>query len=86
MYSWLLRPDTIPRSYSIWVSTAAKVLQPTVLVNRGFARTGRPDPKDMKELIDWKVRVNWTDIGQLDFFPATVPDSSDRIQLRIIAL
>ena len=55
MYSWLLRPDTIPRSYSVWVSTAAKVLQPTVLVNRGFARNGRADPKDMQTLIDWKV-------------------------------
>ena len=57
MYSWLLRPDTIPRSYSVWVSTAAKVLHPTVLVNRGFARNGRPDPKDMHTLMDWTVSV-----------------------------
>lgn len=54
MYSWLLRPETIPKSYSLWISTAAKVLQPTVLVNRGFAREGRADPKDMQALIDWK--------------------------------
>lgn len=57
MYSWLLRPDTIPKSYSVWVSTAAKVLQPTVLINRKFAREGRPDPKDMQTLLDWKVRA-----------------------------
>ncbi|KAG8786646.1 hypothetical protein FRC15_010986 [Serendipita sp. 397] len=54
MYSWLLRPDTIPRSYSTWISQASKVLEPTVLVNRGFARDGRADPKYMNELINWE--------------------------------
>ncbi|CAG7853131.1 SubName: Full=Uncharacterized protein {ECO:0000313/EMBL:CCA72720.1} [Serendipita indica DSM 11827] len=53
MYAWLLRPDTIPRSYSLWISEAAKVLHPTVLVNRGFAREGRADPKYMRDIMDW---------------------------------
>ncbi|PVF95509.1 hypothetical protein CPB86DRAFT_711129 [Serendipita vermifera] len=66
MYSWLLRPDTIPRSYSLWIGEAAKVLEPTVLVNRAFTRTGQPDPKNMQELIDWKFTTpsNRTKIAQ----------------------
>lgn len=55
MYSWLLRPDTIPRSYSTWISQASKVSESTVLVNRAFARRGQPDPSDMRDLLDGPV-------------------------------
>ncbi|CAG8629902.1 11661_t:CDS:2, partial [Acaulospora colombiana] len=75
MYSWLLRPDTIPRSYSLWIGEAAKVLQPTVLINRAFTRTGQPDPKNMQELIDWKFTTpsNRTKIAQVMALTATGP-------------
>lgn len=55
MYSWLLRPDTIPKSYSSWVTQASKVSEETVRVNRGYVRNGRAPEEDMKTLINQAI-------------------------------
>lgn len=55
MYSWLIRPGNMPRSYNAWITEASKISPHSLLINRAYWRDGRPDPADMKILINQKV-------------------------------
>ncbi|KAI3615700.1 hypothetical protein WG66_011736 [Moniliophthora roreri] len=51
LYSWLLRPDTLPRSYSQWVSNASKVPEPALRMNFTSVRNGTFNTKDIEEVL-----------------------------------
>ena len=57
MYGFLLRPDTIPRSYSSWIQTASKIETPSIKINRDLVNTGQFDPSDVQRLIDSHFKV-----------------------------
>ncbi|KAG6817252.1 hypothetical protein H0H93_007381, partial [Arthromyces matolae] len=44
VYAFLLRPDTLPHSYSTWIGQAAKVPPECVKINHGLVRQGTCDP------------------------------------------
>ncbi|OCH90016.1 hypothetical protein OBBRIDRAFT_731675 [Obba rivulosa] len=54
MYGWLLRPDTLPRSYNHWISTASKVPREGVIIARDLARTGTFQVSNMEALLQRK--------------------------------
>ncbi|KAJ8517741.1 hypothetical protein ONZ45_g5091 [Pleurotus djamor] len=51
LYAWLLRPDTLPRSYSSWISQASKVPQPAVRINRSTVRDGTINIADIDAVL-----------------------------------
>jgi len=51
MYAFLMRPDTIPPSYSSWIQNASKVLPDTVRMNKTLVRDGNFDFADVQSLI-----------------------------------
>ncbi|TDL24870.1 hypothetical protein BD410DRAFT_65350 [Rickenella mellea] len=52
MYAFLMRPDTIPPSYSTWIQNASKVSKETVSMNRSLVRVGRFDVADVEALMN----------------------------------
>ncbi|EMD40278.1 hypothetical protein CERSUDRAFT_79950 [Gelatoporia subvermispora B] len=54
MYGWLLRPDTLPRSYNHWISTASKVPREAVVIARDLARTGTFQISDIESILQRK--------------------------------
>ncbi|GLB34301.1 putative peroxisome organization [Lyophyllum shimeji] len=50
MYGFLLRPDTLPRSYHSWIGQAAKVPEECVRMNLGLVREGKFDVADLDRL------------------------------------
>ncbi|KAF8626730.1 hypothetical protein AX17_006496 [Amanita inopinata Kibby_2008] len=50
MYAFLLRPDTLPRSYRSWLSQAAKVPPQCVRINHGLVRENTFDIRDVDQL------------------------------------
>ncbi|QRV88149.1 hypothetical protein RhiJN_16167 [Ceratobasidium sp. AG-Ba] len=54
LYAFLLSPDTIPRSYRVWIQTASKVQPEAVSMNHSLVRKGTFDLEDVKRLISWK--------------------------------
>ncbi|KAH9482253.1 hypothetical protein JR316_0004351 [Psilocybe cubensis] len=51
VYAFLLRPDTLPRSYRSWMSQASKVPAECVRMNHDMVREGVFDLKDLEQLI-----------------------------------
>ncbi|KAL0950380.1 hypothetical protein HGRIS_010342 [Hohenbuehelia grisea] len=47
MYAFLMRPDTLPRSYNAWVGYAAKVPPPCVRMNKDLVREGTFNVADL---------------------------------------
>lgn len=66
MYSWLLRPGNMPKSYNGWISEASKISPHSLLINRAYWRDGRADPKDMEVLIGMKVRMTLPNRSNLE--------------------
>ncbi|KAG9117282.1 hypothetical protein FRC07_007385 [Ceratobasidium sp. 392] len=54
LYAFLLSPDTIPRSYRVWIQTASKVRPEAVSMNHDLVRTGKFKLEDIQNLISWK--------------------------------
>ncbi|KZS87541.1 hypothetical protein SISNIDRAFT_491000 [Sistotremastrum niveocremeum HHB9708] len=53
LYAFLLRPDTIPRSYVSWIQAASMTVGPeTVSMNRDLVRDGKFKFEDIQFLID----------------------------------
>ncbi|KAI5121195.1 hypothetical protein M0805_005996 [Coniferiporia weirii] len=52
MYGFLLRPDTIPPSYSAWIQNASKVPREGVRLNRSLVRSGVFEFAEVQSLID----------------------------------
>ncbi|KAG5642687.1 hypothetical protein DXG03_002345 [Asterophora parasitica] len=50
MYGFLLRPDTLPRSYSAWIGQAAKVPAECVKINYSLVRDGTFDVADLDKI------------------------------------
>ncbi|KAF8956690.1 hypothetical protein BDZ97DRAFT_1850035 [Flammula alnicola] len=50
LYGFLLRPDTLPRSYTSWISQAAKVPVECVRMNHDLVREGVFNVKDLDQL------------------------------------
>ncbi|KAJ3504032.1 hypothetical protein NLJ89_g8152 [Agrocybe chaxingu] len=51
LYAWLLRPDTLPRSYSSWISQASKVPPECVRMNHDLVRDGVLNVADIDSLV-----------------------------------
>ncbi|KAF8602661.1 hypothetical protein BDV93DRAFT_557422 [Ceratobasidium sp. AG-I] len=54
LYAFLLSPDTIPRSYRVWIQKASKVPAEAVSMNHDLVRKGVFNMEDIKALIAWK--------------------------------
>lgn len=52
MYAWLMRPDTIPHSYNVWIGQAAKVPVPVVDMNNTLVREGVFDVASIDGIIN----------------------------------
>ncbi|KAG6887777.1 hypothetical protein C0995_012800 [Termitomyces sp. Mi166 len=50
LYGFLLRPDTLPRSYTTWIGEAAKVPKECVKMNLSLVRQGTFDPGDLDKI------------------------------------
>ncbi|PPR04651.1 hypothetical protein CVT24_011869 [Panaeolus cyanescens] len=51
MYGFLMRPDTLPRSYNTWIATASKVPQEVVAINKDLVRTGTFNVDDLDKIV-----------------------------------
>ncbi|KAJ2934270.1 hypothetical protein H1R20_g2831, partial [Candolleomyces eurysporus] len=51
MYAWLLRRDTLPRSYTAWITSASKVPPEAVRINHDLVRTHGFNLKDFETLL-----------------------------------
>ncbi|EJD01717.1 uncharacterized protein FOMMEDRAFT_142253 [Fomitiporia mediterranea MF3/22] len=70
MYGFLLRPDTIPPSYSTWIQNASKVPPQAVKANRTLIRDGYFEPDDFLLLLS---------------DPVTTPLNRARIASRVLS-
>ncbi|KAG7092485.1 hypothetical protein E1B28_008837 [Marasmius oreades] len=52
LYTWLLRPGTLPRSYERWVGNASKVSDPALRMNYDLVKFGKLDIKDIEEALE----------------------------------
>ncbi|KAF9264654.1 hypothetical protein L218DRAFT_862001 [Marasmius fiardii PR-910] len=52
LYSWLLRPGTLPRSYERWVSNASKVPDPALRMNHDIVKLGKLNLKDIEDALE----------------------------------
>ncbi|KZV64565.1 hypothetical protein PENSPDRAFT_162497 [Peniophora sp. CONT] len=52
MYGYLLRPETLPRSYIKWIDTASRLPPETVAMNRDLALTGKFNLKDLETILE----------------------------------
>jgi len=52
LYAFLLRPDTLPRSYITWINQAGKITPECVKMNRDLVRQGLFDLADVKSMIN----------------------------------
>ncbi|KAG6881989.1 hypothetical protein C0993_012316, partial [Termitomyces sp. T159_Od127] len=50
IYAFLLRPETLPRSYRTWIGEAAKVPKECVNMNLSLVRQGTFDPGDLDKI------------------------------------
>jgi len=51
MYGFLLRPDTLPRSYTSWINTAGQIPKEVVSINRDMVRDGTFNPADLEHIL-----------------------------------
>lgn len=51
LYGFLLRPDTLPRSYVTWINTAGKIPVAAVRINRDLVRDGSFNAVDMERIL-----------------------------------
>lgn len=80
LYGFLLRPDTLPRSYTTWIGQAAKVPAECVRMNHDLVRDGVFDLVDLDKLAqrDDITRFNKSDLLSLrSQFVNIVPGASD---------
>ncbi|KAI9462039.1 hypothetical protein F5148DRAFT_238704 [Russula earlei] len=72
MYGFLLRPDTLPKSYTSWINTAGRIPKEAVSINRGMVRNGTFDPVDL-ELILSRPDLHPGNVTALDAWRVTLP-------------
>ncbi|KAI0329609.1 hypothetical protein GY45DRAFT_1304427 [Cubamyces sp. BRFM 1775] len=53
MYAFLMRPDTLPRSYNKWIQVASKVPEEAVKTNLTLVREGYFDPDDLERVLKY---------------------------------
>ncbi|KAF8806205.1 hypothetical protein BYT27DRAFT_7243013 [Phlegmacium glaucopus] len=51
MYAFLLRPDTLPRSYTTWIAQASKAPLGSIRMNHDLVRNGTFNIKDLDEIV-----------------------------------
>ncbi|KAI9457944.1 hypothetical protein BJY52DRAFT_1373808 [Lactarius psammicola] len=51
MYGFLLRPDTLPKSYTTWINAAGQIPKEAVSINRDMVRTHTFDLADFERII-----------------------------------
>ncbi|KAI0941143.1 hypothetical protein AcV7_002787 [Taiwanofungus camphoratus] len=51
MYAWFLRPDTLPRSYDNWITSASRLHRETLSIQRDLVRDGVFKISDMEALL-----------------------------------
>ncbi|KAF9476729.1 hypothetical protein BDN70DRAFT_811756 [Pholiota conissans] len=59
LYGFLLRPDTLPRSYTTWIGQAAKVPAECVKMNHDLVRDGVFNIKDVDTLVRRSDITSW---------------------------
>ncbi|KAI0940329.1 hypothetical protein AcV5_001468 [Taiwanofungus camphoratus] len=55
MYAWFLRPDTLPRSYDNWITSASRLHRETLSIQRDLVRDGVFKISDMEALLARKA-------------------------------
>ncbi|KAH9959215.1 hypothetical protein BC827DRAFT_1214879 [Russula dissimulans] len=51
MYGFLLRPDTLPKSYTSWINTAGQISKEVVSINRDMIRDRTFNPIDLERIL-----------------------------------
>ncbi|TFK43977.1 hypothetical protein BDQ12DRAFT_623280 [Crucibulum laeve] len=65
MYGFLLRPDTLPHSYTNWIGQASKVPREAIKMNMGLVREGKFDLADLEKLV---AKKDTTPFNRADLF------------------
>lgn len=60
MYGFLLRPDTLPKSYISWIDQAGQIPVKAVAINRDLVRDGSFKISDIDQLLSNPVRSSFT--------------------------
>jgi hypothetical protein len=55
MWAWLMREETLPRSYNVWIANASKVPYPAIRMNKSLVREGIARVEDVDGVLAWKV-------------------------------
>ncbi|KAI0265887.1 hypothetical protein BC834DRAFT_876787 [Gloeopeniophorella convolvens] len=51
MYSFLMRPDTLPKSYAAWINSAGQIPKEVVSINRDMVRNHTYNPADLERIL-----------------------------------
>ncbi|PFH47134.1 hypothetical protein AMATHDRAFT_152910 [Amanita thiersii Skay4041] len=81
MFAFLIRPDTLPRSYRNWIGEAAKVPRQCVDINHGLVRENQFDVRSLDQLCARAdiTPANLTDLMNVRelFYPASASATRD---------
>jgi len=58
MYGFILRPDTLPRTYITWIDQAGQIPVKAVAINRDLVRDGNFKVSDIDQLLSNSVRFS----------------------------
>ncbi|KAI0301520.1 hypothetical protein B0F90DRAFT_306522 [Multifurca ochricompacta] len=72
MYGFLMRPDTLPKSYTSWINTAGRIPKEAVSLNRDMVRTNTFNPMDLERILARPDLIP-DNVTALDFWRASHP-------------
>jgi len=58
MYGFVLRPDTLPRTYISWIDQAGQIPVKAMAINRDLIREGSFNIPDIDQLLSNSVRFS----------------------------
>ena len=58
MYGFVLRPDTLPRTYISWIDQAGQIPVKAMTINRDLIREGSFNIPDIDQLLSNSVRFS----------------------------
>lgn len=72
MYGFIMRPDTISKSYATWINTAGHIPKESVSINRAMVRTHTFDMEDFERIIA-RPDLHPANLSVLDVWRTTQP-------------
>ncbi|KAF8489481.1 hypothetical protein F5888DRAFT_1746487 [Russula emetica] len=72
MYSFFMRPDTLPKSYVSWINTAGQIPKEVVSLNHDIIRTRTFNPVDLENILS-RTDLHPRNITALEAWRAALP-------------